>query len=254
VLRAKAGSEVLATHKTASNRYGRIPLLVTRTYGTGKILFMGTDGAWRWREGVEDRYHYRFWGQVIRWMAYQRGMAQHDLMRLFYSPDQPVGEELVTLNANVMSRSGEPLQAGTVVVEIGAPSGKSSRVRLAAAGDQWGLFTGSFTPQEAGRYALTLRCAENQSSLETSLTVQDVERERLGQPARLDVLEEIAVVSGGRIARTDEIAPLQQEIAALPQQEPVVRRLRLWCHPAWSGFLIFLLGMFWTGRKMIGAV
>ena len=89
VLRAKAGTDVLCVHKDASNQFGRLPLLVTRTFGAGKVLFMGTDGAWRWRKGVEDKYHYRFWGQVVRWMAYQRNMAKGETMRLYYVPDQP---------------------------------------------------------------------------------------------------------------------------------------------------------------------
>ena len=82
VLRARAGVEVLAVHKDSENKFGRMPLLATRTYGAGKVLFMGTDGAWRWRRGVEDKYHYRFWGQVVRWMAYQRNMAKGETMRL----------------------------------------------------------------------------------------------------------------------------------------------------------------------------
>ena len=41
VVRAKAGSEVLAVHNDMSNQYGRLPLLVTRTFGEGKVLFMG---------------------------------------------------------------------------------------------------------------------------------------------------------------------------------------------------------------------
>ena len=78
--------------------------LVTQTFGAGKVLFMGTDGAWRWRKGVEDKYHYRFWGQVVRWMAYQRNMAKGETMRLYYSPDQPQLGKSVTLKANVMER------------------------------------------------------------------------------------------------------------------------------------------------------
>ena len=27
---------------------------------------MGSDSAWRWRRGVEDKFHYRFWSQVVR--------------------------------------------------------------------------------------------------------------------------------------------------------------------------------------------
>ena len=102
VLRAKAGSEVLAVHKDAANEFGRLPLLATRTFGAGKVLFMGTDGAWRWRKGVEDKYHYRFWGQVVRWMAYQRNMAKGETMRLYYVPDQPRMNQTVSLHANIM--------------------------------------------------------------------------------------------------------------------------------------------------------
>ena len=71
-------------------------LIDTRTFGAGKVLFMGTDGAWRWRKGVEDKYHYRFWGQVVRWMAYQRNMAKGETMRLFYTPDQPQRRQTLT--------------------------------------------------------------------------------------------------------------------------------------------------------------
>src|SRR5204862_5335080 len=148
VIRAKSGSEVLAVHKDASNQHGRLPLLVARTFGAGKVLFMGTDGAWRWRKGVEDKYHYRFWGQVVRWMAYQRNMAKGETMRLYYSPDQPQMRQTVTLHANVMERSGEPLHRGEVTARVTAPSGKSELVRLASAGDEWGLFSGRLETRE----------------------------------------------------------------------------------------------------------
>ena len=115
-------------------------LLVTRTYGAGKVLFMGTDGAWRWRKGVEDTYHYRFWGQVVRWMAYQRNMAKGKTMRLYYSPDQPRIGGTVMLSANVMDRSGEPLQHGDVSARITAPSGKAETIGFLSSNEQWGAF------------------------------------------------------------------------------------------------------------------
>jgi hypothetical protein len=254
VNRAKAGTEVLATHKTETSAFGRIPLLVTKTYGTGKILFMGTDGAWRWREGVEDKYHYRFWGQVARWMVYQRSMAQGELMRLFYSPDRPRTDDVVTLNANVMQASGEPLQDGTVFVQAVSPSGKMERIQLKATGDEWGLFTGKFTPSEHGDYKMTLVCRENQSSVETKLSVQGLARERVGKPARYDVLEEIAAISRGKMGDPGDLDSLISEISALPEPEPLIYRLRIWCHPYWAGSLVFLLGVFWVGRKLNGMI
>ena len=161
VVRSKAGSEVLAVHHDMSNQYGRLPLLVTRTFGAGKVLFMGTDGAWRWRKGVEDKYHYRFWGQVVRWMAYQRNMAKGETMRLFYTPDQPRIRQTMNFNAHVMESGGEPLQQGEVIARILAPSGASDTVRMLAEGDRWGVFQGRYTPREPGTHQVTLVCSAN---------------------------------------------------------------------------------------------
>ena len=160
----------------------------------------------------------------------------------------------VTLNANVMSPSGEPLQDAVVMVQVVMPSGKTESVRLTPVGDEWGLFNGVFTPTEPGKYQLTLSCRENQSTLETSFTVHGTTLERLGQPARLDVLEEITSISHGRMANAGSLNDLLSEISALPEPDPLSRRLRLWCHPVWGGFLVFMLGIFWVGRKMIGTI
>ena len=150
---------------------GGFRLLVTKTFGAGKILFMGTDGAWRWRKGVEDKYHYRFWGQVVRWMAYQRNMAGGEGMRLFYTPDRPKMGETLSLNANVMSLDGEPLQNGTVSIQIVAPSGNSQKIRLSAEqnSELWGLFTGYFIAEESGEHSATLTCKETGSTLQTTI-------------------------------------------------------------------------------------
>lgn len=255
VLRAKAGSEILATHSSETNEYGRIPLIVTKTYGTGKILFMGTDGAWRWRKGVEDKYHYRFWGQVARWMAYQRNMASDELMRLFYSPDRPQTGDTLTMNANVMSVGGEPLQSANVVVQVVAPSGKVDSIRLESGGDdQWGLFTGNFEPTEPGEHSLTMTCEENGGALNLSINVQGTALEKTGEPARLDVMEEIARISRGEMLTSPDIALIQSRLAALPEPDPIERRLRIWSSPWWIGAIILLMTFFWIGRKVAGAV
>lgn len=251
--RTRAGSHVLATHDSATTTFGRVPLIVTRTEGTGKVLFMGTDGAWRWRKGVEDRYHYRFWSQVVRWMAYQRKMAQGESMRLFHSPDRPEAGRLLTLYANVMSDSGEPLRTGTVTVRAEAPSGEVTTVTLAPAGDvNWGLFTGSLTPAEGGVHALTTVCRETGARLETSVDVQGREDERVGDPARPEVLREIADITGGRLVQPSDVAALMSEIANRPQRRPDVVTIRIWSHPLWAALLILLLGLFWTARKAAG--
>lgn len=254
VTKSKAGSEVLAVHKDISNEHGRLPLLVTRTFGSGKVLFMGTDGAWRWRKGVEDKYHYRFWGQVVRWMAYQRNMAKGETMRLYYSPDQPQMRQTLALHANVMEKSGEPLSKGDVTARIKAPSGKIETVRFTSSGEEWGTFNGRYTTQEPGKHEVTLMCKQTGANLETSFFVQGIAAERIGKPARPEVLEEIARVTRGKLIEPSKVSDIVQSLANLPEPPPSVRRVQLWSHPLFAGCIILLLGVFWVGRKVIGLV
>jgi hypothetical protein len=254
VLRAKAGSEVLCVHKDASNEFGRLPLLVTRTMGAGKVLFMGTDGAWRWRKGVEDKYHYRFWGQVVRWMAYQRNMAKGETMRLYYVPDQPKLHQTVALHTNVMDKTGEPLHGGEVTARITAPSGKSELVRFTSAGDEWGEFSGRFMAEEAGTHRVSLFCKETGATLDASFFVQGAAIEPMGKPARPEVMEELARVTGGKVLGAGKLDQVVEALAALPDPPPLVHRLPLWCHPVVAAILVTLLGAFWVGRKVIGLV
>ena len=126
---------------------------------------MGTDGAWRWRKGVEDKYHYRFWGQVVRWMAYQRNMAKGETMRLYYSPDQPQIDGTLTLSANVMNRNGEPLQGGDVTARITAPSGKAETIGFASSGDPWGAYSCAVCGPRAGKTSGHSRVQANRRKL-----------------------------------------------------------------------------------------
>jgi hypothetical protein len=256
VLRAKAGSEVLAVHEDAANEYGRIPLLVTRTYGAGKVLYMATDGAWRWRKGVEDKYHYRFWGQVVRWMAYRRNMARGERMSLSFAPEQPQLGQTIALDARVAEPSGEPLSRGEVTARITAPSGGVETVRFSPPGGdgEWGVFASTFMPTEPGKHDLVLACKETGDTLEASVFVQGSAEEGIGKAARPEVLAEIAQVTRGKLVRPDEIAGLVESLAALPDPPPAVRRLQLWSHPLVAAGLVTLLGLFWIGRKRQGLV
>ena len=253
VIKSKGGSEVLATHGNRRGKFGPVPLLVTKPAGSGKVLFMGIDSAWRWRRGVEDLYHYRFWGQVARWMSYQRNMAAGQRVRLFFNPERPEPGATVTLNANAFDANGAPLETGTVAIDLTAPDGRTQRIELRKNESAWGAYSGRFKVDLPGEWKIraTASGAEDKP-LETTLLAQGVEIEKTGQPARPEVLEEMARVSRGRIIQPAQLAELVKEITALPEPRPLESRIPLWSHWATLAALITLLAIFWTGRKLNG--
>ena len=150
VEKSRPGSDVLAVHSAVRNTSGRIPLLVTRPAGNGKVLFLGTDSAWRWRRGVEDKFHYRFWGQVVRWMAHQRHLSEKEGIRLSYSPEAPLSGDTILLQATVLDPAGFPVEQGPVTGKITSPGGRIERLDFEQISGGWGVFKSSFTPAESG--------------------------------------------------------------------------------------------------------
>ena len=254
VKKAKPGADVLAVHEGLRNEWGRVPLLVSRPQGSGKVLFMGVDSAWRWRRGVEDVYHYRFWGQVVRWMAYQRHRAQNQGIRVFFNPDDPQRGERVAVHATVFDANGLPLRTGPVTAEISAPGGKTERFELQSVAGGWGVFVGQFTPQLPGTFAVKVRAEPTGKELAAELVVRGQQREQVGRPAQPEILREIANITRGRMGGPAELASFVSQIEALPKQTAVEQRVRLWCHPLWGGLILTLLAVYWAGRKLVGLV
>ncbi len=68
----KPAATVLALHQESGEA-----IMATQMYGKGRTFFCGIDSTWRWRRPFQqdslmmnpDRYFYRFWGQVIRYVA-----------------------------------------------------------------------------------------------------------------------------------------------------------------------------------------
>ena len=254
IIKAKGGAEVLAVHGNRRGKFGPVPLMVTKSAGNGKVLFMGIDSAWRWRRGVEDLYHYRFWGQVARWMSYQRNMASGQRVRLFFNPERPEPGSTVTLHANAFDPNGAPLKQGSVVIDLTSPGGRPQRIELQKNDSAWGAFSGRFKVDVPGAWKIkaTATGAEDKP-LETTLLAQGLEIEKIGQPARPEVLEEMAKISKGRIIQPAQFADLIREISALPAPRRIENRIPLWSHWATIAALVVLLGIFWVGRKFNGA-
>ena len=120
--------------------------------GNGKVLFLGTDSAWRWRRGVEDKFHYRFWGQVVRWMAHQRHLSEKDGMRLSYSPESPQAGDTVSPKRRSWTSLDFLLTKARSPGNVTSPAGRMERLEFAQVQGGWGVFKSAFTAQEAGTY------------------------------------------------------------------------------------------------------
>jgi hypothetical protein len=71
--RTAPGATVLAVNPGFDTRQGKLPLIAHHFAGQGRVMFVGTDSTWTWRQNVGDRFFYKFWGQSIRFVARRDG-------------------------------------------------------------------------------------------------------------------------------------------------------------------------------------
>ena len=253
VERLRTNADVLATHSSKRITSGYLPVLAIKSSGNGEVLFMGTDAAWRWRRGVEDTYHYRFWGQVVRWMAHKRKMAQGQGMRLSYSPENPkVGVE-VKLQATMLDLSGSDLN-NVLRAEVKEPDGKTRDLEFTPMEGGWGVFQASVKVLISGTHTMTIYNPNGRQKLETEINVQKVTLEQLGQPANLKVMREIAERTGGQAGGPADLNKLISAISLVAENEEIQERFRLWSNAWWGGAIVFLLAVYWVSRKVLGLI
>jgi hypothetical protein len=130
--------------------YGKWPLIAHHYAGQGRVLLVGTDSTWLWRQNVGDRYFYKFWGQAIRFVARREQGAQKkswmDVRPLRAQPGETASVELMAYTAD-----GTPRSDTTVNVQVADDKGMHS-LALTADRDVKGRYTGTFPLERAGEY------------------------------------------------------------------------------------------------------
>lgn len=255
VEQAKPQGHVLAYHPTDRNAHGEYPLLVWHRYGAGTAFWSGIDETWRWRAEVGDKYPYKFYGQVIRFLSLQSFTRAK---RFFVTTDKTeyaVGEE-VLVRAEIRSRPGEaPVGSADATQEVllDQPSGARQTLVLKGLEGEPGKFEGVFKPVQTGPYKLTIDPKEHGSQEEVASRQFQVKLPELEmQDPRMDqeTLERVAQASGGQFLRLDGLGEIPGKIEPLQESRSVGRtQTDLWDQP-WV-FLLFVgvLIVEWLGRK-----
>ncbi|MBT3666849.1 MAG: hypothetical protein HN548_05155 [Opitutae bacterium] len=254
VKKSRPGSEVLAVHSNFKNNWGSMPMLVIRYTGAGKTLYMGSDSAWRWRRGVEDKYHYRFWSQVVRWMAHGRYLAEKEGVRLITDPERPKVGEKIFLRCIALDKAGFPLENGIVTANIFHSDGLQEKITFSPTETGHGVYLAQMQAQNSGALKINIETAPFKRKLSVNVMISKDEKEKMGKPINGRQLQNLSELTGGKTSGIQNWKEVINELTALPNPEPVFRIHRLRSNSAWGLFLFSMLAIYWTGRKLLGMI
>ena len=246
--RAKPGAEVLAEGVTATG--APFPLLVSQRYGLGRVLYVGTDETWRWRLRIGDRYHHRFWGQVLRWAV--GSDAGSDLSSLRSDRDRYGPGETVVLEARLKNPDRTPFEGGSPVAILSRGADKPRRVALLEVPNRGGLYRGRAEGLASGEYKARLDVAFG-SDAATAFAVDDASsEERLSLSLDASAMRRIAEASGGAALDLSDAKVLSDLLDVPPRRRTITTGVDLWDTPSFFLLVALLLTLEWSLRKRWG--
>ena len=244
--RASPAATVLAFNPGVEGRYGKLPLAAHHFAGQGKVLFLGIDSTFLWRENAGDRFFYKFWGQAIRFVARRQ---DDDLKKKSWLEVRPIrarpGEtaqiELMAYQADGSPRDETAL---SLAVEHG---GDESSLELTADKLVPGRYLGQFTPQVAGDYRFAFKPGEGLDAVEAPLHVSPSTAELRRPNVNAAALSQL-----GKIVKLHQLRSISESLAGEPKLISLRSEASIWDNWLMLSLLALLYSLDVGLRRLAG--
>ncbi|MCB1100452.1 MAG: hypothetical protein KDN22_33115 [Verrucomicrobiae bacterium] len=232
--------------------------------GRGRVVFAAAPALHKLRYRHGDRYHYRFWGQMLRWIVARELIGGSKSVRLTTDKTRYSFGERVQATLRLTELDGQPVSDEEVSLVAESTNGVVSRIDLKpdkkVPGEYHAILVGLPTGAiklvpEGARIDTLLRREEISDPVETEIAVDPHDSIELRNPLCDNVLlSAVADASGGVLLSPVAAREYLNHIDLKPEFEQRLER-----EPLWSKWWLLLatcalLMGDWICRKVIGLV
>ncbi|HVA49998.1 MAG TPA: hypothetical protein VNH11_26770 [Pirellulales bacterium] len=221
VERPSPSATVLAYNASVEGRYGKLPLLAHHYAGQGKVLFVGTDSTWLWRQNVGDRFFYKFWGQALRFVA-RRNDDEKKKSWLEVRPVRARPGEAAQIELMALKADGALRTDATITLRVEREGAPAETVEMVADKATLGRYTGKYAPKETGNYQVVYD-AQGGEKVEAQMHVRPSTEELRRPNVHLEALAQI-----GKIVQPKDLASITGELKGEPKTISLHREASIW--------------------------
>src|SRR5439155_20003205 len=252
------------------------PVLCYQRFGKGIAIALPIQDTFQWKMGaevaVDDPTFVTFWRQLLRWLT----SDVPNRITVTSQSDVTGVREPIALNAEVADSGFVMRNDAHVVAHLTAPSGATRDVPMEWAVDRDGEYRATFTPDEAGNYAIVAEvenAGKPASTRAAARVAADTVRDRLSDPTyvrvnpaseasrefvdaemRASLLQRVSRETGGKFYTPSTVNSLPEDIALSKRGVTVVNQMDLWDMPVIFLMLVGLVCSEWAYRKQRGLV
>jgi len=243
---------VLAWNPQLEGKFGKTPLIAFHYAGDGKVMFVGTDSTWGWRQNVGDRFFYKFWGQALRFVA-KRDESQANTSFIQVRPIRAQPGEEAQIELMAYDDDGEPLTTPTREVSLLVP-GSREAIELTADPAKPGLYKGNFVPTKAGAHRLAYEPPNGGAAVQATMQVLTAPEEYRHPNLNRPSLELLASATGGEVLKLSDLDSIADKLEGSTELQALHREATLWDNWLILAILILVYSVDVGIRRVMGLV
>ena len=233
------------------------PLLAGHSFGAGKALYAGFDETWKWRFEVGDKYHQRYWNQLISWIMEKPFAVSDSRISLDVGGNTFSSGEKAVIRARLRDENGKPAQEPFPEVDALLWNGNKVIATIPLKAETGGLFLGETPQLGQGNYRVSLRSPEflNEidSDVEATFLVKPImNSEKSYLTCNVELLKQMADLSGGTFLPEEQAGQLNKILKPVSSGRMITSELVLWQSYWWFAPIFFLLVIELFLRKRAG--
>jgi hypothetical protein len=252
-VQALPGTEVLVEAELPG---ARLPLMVSRQFGAGRVLYLAGDETWRWRYKTADLWHQRIWNQIARSVMARSFSVSSRFLSLDTGPVSYRPGQSVEVRIRLQDAAGKPAVSAAVDALVWRGGQVAATVSLQADENVPGIYRGRVTGLPAGDYEVSVQAAGYSSealAARSSFTVTaETAAELRDGSANEELLRQMAEAGGGQFLREEDLRRLPEILSVYSGGRIIESETLLWQSYWWFLSILLLLTCEWLLRRRAG--
>ncbi len=255
VKKLRKGAVALAVHESDEHfTYGPRPIFAFQYFGRGRTFISLTDDTWRLRRLVGNRWFYRFWGQVTRFVGAARLLGPSKRFSVSVDPREVVLGNEVKILARMLGPDFKPTsdeEALLILERVEDSDDRPLEIHAIRNPVRPEYYEASIEARALGEHRISL--IDREEEVASTVFRAVVPQLEYADP-RMDRtrLQQIAALSGGKYHEVTDAANVAEEVEALEREVPIsAEREPLWDHRWVLALFVLLLTVEWILRKVV---
>ena len=233
-----------------------MPMMVTRTFGAGRVLYLAADETWRWRYKAADTYHQRIWNQLAKYVMPRPFATSDEFLSVDTGPVSYEDGDSANIRIRLMGLDGKPVSDATVDALVWRDGRVVSTASLTPEADVPGIYRGTSGELPEGDYEVSIQASGfSQEALKARgrfVVLPPESKELQNTACNESLLKQMAIASGGVYLREEQIGRLSALLSPLSSGRVVESDTQIWQSYWCFAGIVILLTLEWLLRKRVG--